>query len=904
MLINLTCPAEVFQALLPTEEFPAANLSLYNLSDRVIVSVEVTLKLLNGSGAEKERVIYRARALNGRPHSTFRMNVPCTAHAGACSADVTIDKVWYNDNDVWRRELSSSVEYTPNTLPPSPALTNLKFAAGETAVGYPSQQDGLWVCVCGRPNPDGESWCARCRRQKETVFSRYNREAVETLISQREKQLDLATRSIREDTARMQRIREEEYHQVQARRKRRLRLALCLPLCILLTAAAAGIASPALRMLSARRSAAEADWTAAVRMLDTLGDFPGAKEQKAECVWQEAKAMAGTAETAEELKAAAAALRRIPDRPESLSLAEETDLARAGLLLDAGDPEAARDAVSALQETDERRIALENECLFAEAKAQLSRGEYEDAREAFLLLADAFPEAKALAAECIYMPACELISEGRYDEAIGELSRIPEHPQSRDAILECHYKKAAAAEEAGDLSTASAEYLMAGEYGDAPEKTQETVFALAEQTFASGDTEAARQLFASLPGYGPAAARVNECSLILARQAMEDREYEQAAELLATLPEGYEGAAELIPQAAYQGGLAAAKRQEWEKAAELFRLAGDTRDAPSRLEKALESLIRELLDSGNAARALELLPEISGSKKYGDYLQEADYLDALAQAGEGGDPAELEARFEAMGNYRDAPARAGQMRYLQARQAEALGETLTAARLYARAAGWNDAAERAEALFDLYYGERTAAALEAMENGDPFLAVTLLDTLDRTALPEKYADLGDLYDNACLKAGETLYQAGRPYEAARYFRLVGNERRTSRWLNSACYLILGSWADRDGNPVAEFREDSTCTIAGETFTFLVPDSYTLKTETDGEMKATFRITTLTENRLSLRDTRDGRNTGYEMWRAGEASAARPGEEASESGTAGSDPGDPENPEDFTVKDGE
>ena len=333
---------------------------------------------------------------------------------------------------------------------------------------------------------------------------------------------------------------------------------------------------------------------------------------------------------------------------------------------------------------------------------------------------------------------------------------------------------------------------------------------------------------------------------------MEDREYERAAELLATLPEGYEGAAELIPQAAYPGGLAAAKRQEWEKAAELFRLAGDTRDAPSRLEKALESQIRELLDSGNAARALELLPEISGSKKYGDYLQEADYLDALAQAGEGGDPAELEARFEAMGNYR----------------------------------------------------ERTAAALEAMENGDPFLAVTLLDTLDRTALPEKYADLGDLYDNACLKAGETLYQAGRPYEAARYFRLVGNERRTSRWLNSACYLILGSWADRDGNPVAEFREDSTCTIAGETFTFLVPDSYTLKTETDGEMKATFRITTLTESRLSLRDTRDGRNTGYEMWRAGEASAARPGEEASESGTAGSDPGDPENPEDFTVKDGE
>ena len=53
MLIDLTCPAEVFRTALPTEEMPAASLALYNLSDRVIVSVEVTLRLLSGSGARK-----------------------------------------------------------------------------------------------------------------------------------------------------------------------------------------------------------------------------------------------------------------------------------------------------------------------------------------------------------------------------------------------------------------------------------------------------------------------------------------------------------------------------------------------------------------------------------------------------------------------------------------------------------------------------------------------------------------------------------------------------------------------------------------------------------------------------------------------------------------------------------
>ena len=281
MLIDLTCPAEVFETTLPTEEIPAVGLSLYNLSDRVIVSAEVTLKLLSGSGAEKERVVYRARALNGRPHSTFRMNVPCPHHASARSADVTIDKVWFSDNDVWRRELSASVEYTPNALPVSRALTNLKFTAGETAVGFPSQQDGLWVCVCGRPNPDSEEYCARCRRQKELIFTRYNRETVDQQVFQRERQLDLATRNVREDTTRMQRIREEEFNRAEARRARRKFLAWCLPLCAAVTAAMLFAVAPALRMLSVNRAMADGNWTAARETCEALGSFPGAREKAA-----------------------------------------------------------------------------------------------------------------------------------------------------------------------------------------------------------------------------------------------------------------------------------------------------------------------------------------------------------------------------------------------------------------------------------------------------------------------------------------------------------------------------------------------------------------------------------------------------------------------------------------------
>ena len=756
MLIDLTCPAEVFSTALPTEEIPAVSLSLYNLSDRVIVSVEVTLKLLSGSGMEKERVVFRARALNGRPHSTFPMNVPCNPVAGARSADVTIDKVWFNDNAVWRRENSSCVEYTSNALPVSRALTNLQFVAGETAVGFPTQQEGLWVCVCGRPNPDGEEYCARCRRQKDVIFARYNREAVEKQVTQREKQLDLNTRNLREDTARMQRIREEEYEAKIRRKTRRRRLWAALPIAVFIGALSVGLYAPILRHWAADKAIREKRWESAEMSLEILGTFPGAERKLFEVRHAAAMEQAEKAATVEERIAAAERLRTLEGDAEALARAEELDLSRARDALEAGDTITAREIVEIFPEEDPRRVALENECLFMEAKQQMADGDYEDAREAFLLLSgnSAFPDAGTLAAECVYRPALELIEKGEYDKAIAEMSRIPDYGESRTAILECHYKKAQEAEALGDLETASSEYFMAGDWEDAAEKTRETVFRMAEEKFAAGETEAARQLYASIPGYEPAAEREKEATLILAREAMDSKDYELAAVLLDSLPEGYGDSAELIPRAAYLAGSDAARDKEWDKAVSFLEQAGD---------------------------------------------------------------------------YQDAEARSA-------------------------------------ALYDAYYGELAESVKAAMEAEDYPLAVTLLETIDREKLPERYAWMNSDYETACIGAGEQLYQAGRPYEAAAYFHLANNERKTRRWLSQACYKIIGKWRDREGNVVAEFREDSSCDIAGESFTFLVSDSYTVKVETEGETVAAFRISNLTEERLTLRDMREGHTEVYDLFR--------------------------------------
>ena len=110
MLIDLTCPAEVFQVSLPTEEHPAAECSLYSLSDRIIVSADVTLKLQNDRGVDLEKTSVTIRPLNARPHSSFRMSIPCNFHPGTEKAVVSFDKVRFSDQTAWERKDENETE--------------------------------------------------------------------------------------------------------------------------------------------------------------------------------------------------------------------------------------------------------------------------------------------------------------------------------------------------------------------------------------------------------------------------------------------------------------------------------------------------------------------------------------------------------------------------------------------------------------------------------------------------------------------------------------------------------------------------------------------------------------------------------------------------------------------------
>ena len=567
--IDLSCPAEIFRTAMPTEEIPAATVTLFNLSDRVIVSVEVLLRLLDEDGGETERLAYRGRALNGRPHSTFLLTVPCAPAEDLDSVDVIIEKVWYADNEVWRREPGKGIMYIPNNLPVSPALTKLKYAAGETAVGYPTEQEGLWLCVCGRPNPKEADICARCGRQKEMIFSRFSPEAVEAQVTMKERQLDLNSRSMREDTIRLQRIREEEYHQQQSRRGSRIRILIAMAASVALCAGAYFGLSPWLRLRAGYRALETGNPSGAKEVFQILGDYGNAKEMIAECDWQIALETADSGNDAETLAKASALLRVIPGKPEAIDKANETDLLRARMLLEQGDWQGAQEAMLLLPEDYQGRRELEQKAGMAQGTALKAEEKYEEAREIFLSLGD-YAGAREQASDCLYLPARKRMEQGDWDGTIEILSGIQDYLNSRGMTLECHYHKAEELLAAGDLEGASREFLMAGDWSDAKERCKALTYAQAEERYNAGDIKTAQSLFASIPDYLDSNARDQACRYELAADAADDREFSLALELLRDIPDDYKKTGALRAQATYEKARAAIRREEWAEAAELL----------------------------------------------------------------------------------------------------------------------------------------------------------------------------------------------------------------------------------------------------------------------------------------------------------------------------------------------
>ena len=356
MKIDLTCPVEAWRASLSAESRNACEVTLFNLSSMQVSSVEVSLRLLDAAGEELALVTHRGRMLNGAPGRTFRMEVPLEGSLRPAMCEAFVEKVWYDNGAVWRHEKENLTEYEPNNLRRSPRLTQLRSIAGLSASGYPVQHEGLWVCVCGRPNRDQTSICARCHQQKELVFHSFNQEAVEARVKAREKELEEIRRHALEDSSRMQAEREQAYLLRKKRKRRAVKTVAALAVTAGLAYGAGCHGLPYWKYTQAESALEKQAYAEAEAGFSRLAEFDyrDAAQRVDECRYLSAKAAMEDANASEEtLLSVRAALAALGSYEDSAALVQQCDWRIAELRLSAGRLEAAQEAYAALGESGE-----------------------------------------------------------------------------------------------------------------------------------------------------------------------------------------------------------------------------------------------------------------------------------------------------------------------------------------------------------------------------------------------------------------------------------------------------------------------------------------------------------------------------------------------------------------------
>ncbi len=626
MRIDLKCPAEVAAAEMGRGEESWIRLVLRNLTDQGIDSCEATVRILDREGEEIGRTVHRARALKGRAHGIFPMMVPTEIPENAAGVYAVLDKIWFDDHDVWRRDPGKEKEYEPNQLPPGNELNALKYVAGDGAVGFPSQQAELWVCVCGRPNSNREQLCRRCGRQREAVFQLYNRDAVLRQVSQRERQLDLETRGAREETARLQRIREEEFDRKQARRRRQKRLWGALALAAALAVLSLWGVEPALRLWSADRSLEAGRLEDARETLTSLGSFPGARRRLEETELRRARRDAGKApeEISAERMQEAADLLRTAGTEADWGLADRTDLARAGKLLAEGDTDGAETLLRNLPEL-EGRDKLMAACTFARGEQAMAAREFEKARELFLSLGDN-PDAAEKSREALYEIGLQRMESEEYDLAVDAFSGTGSYRDSEEMIRRCRYLQGIVLENRGEPEAAREAYLAAGEYEDAAARATEILWNRAEAYLEAKDYAAAWPIYRELDGYREAREKWILSATELAKAAYKQREYALAASYLEDLPEDTREIRQIRTRGFYLGAKAAAARGELEEAIRLMEKSADYSDAERNIRNWRLELAQQKMDAGLYEEAKEILAPL------GDQYQAKRLLTEIGKA--------------------------------------------------------------------------------------------------------------------------------------------------------------------------------------------------------------------------------------------------------------------------------
>ena len=807
MKIDLSCPVELWHFKMPTAEYPVVSLHMFNLSEKPVVSIQAAFLSFDEEGEQTQRQVERVQGLLGEAHSAFEVLVAVEDGEKAASLDFIIEKVWFSDGTVWRRGAGEMSEYQDNRLAPSRQLDVLRQLAGEDALGYPSDQGAVWVCVCGRPNGSNASQCLRCGREKYAQFTRFNKAAVETVIFRLDSEMEEKARAAREEAGRMQEAREKKEQQ---RRKRAKRTLITLISAAVLLAGAYLVyfhGIPAYNYYQAEQALTRGDYDQAKAGFQRLLDYRDASAMALEADYRRAGELAQTA-TVTSLRSAETLYASLAGYQDSGERFQQSKHTRASLLLEAGSFEEALALFEELGDYgDSREMALETQYLWA--RALMEGLDYTAAREKLLALGD-YQDAARLAEDSLFLPALSHLEKKEYALAEGLLSQLSGRQNAELKLKEVYYGWGDQLFSAGDYDLAAEKFLLAGDYLDAFRRASECLYEPAILLLQQGALAEAKEKFDQILAYRDSAILSQEASYRMGLKEQEAGDWALAVRYFEDAPD-IPGSALAMQQSSYNLALAAQAQGELQQAADLFLQAGDYQDAPELAPKARFDLgiaLSNQRDYLGAAEAFGMIPDYPGA---GEELRRAEYNRGIALLEAGEVQAAID-QFVALGQYERSEDYLKQALYAKATQLLEAGEQEQAMSLFRQLGDYEDAgAQWQEAVYQ--------KALALLNDSDTAGAVLQLEEI------QGYKNAEELYQNAVYTQAKASQEAGDYGAAARLYAQIPQhedaaalgEASYDAYYEEAYTIAQAAMKDKDYKTAIDALEDLDRENTGEKY---------------------------------------------------------------------------------------
>ena len=470
-----------------------------------------------------------------------------------------------------------------------------------------------------------------------------------------------------------------------------------------------------------------------------------------------------------------------------------------------------------------------NICLYEIGIQALANGEYERAANTLYGILD-YVNSKQLYSEAIRAIALNHINNAEFDEALEELSSIDEDEGAIKLIRRAKYEKAKSLE-ASDIDGAIALYKDIQDYNDAGEIYLSLSYKRAEQMLADEKYDEAVLEFTQLGEYSDSQNRRKDALYAKAKALYNDNKLIESKDIFLSL-EGYSDSSKLAKDIVMELANSYIADKSFEKAVAMLESIEQSEETEALLLEAKYLMATAFMNENNMEEALRYLEQIPDYRDSDSLLESVKYIVASELAGKG-NKAESAKLFAELGDYKDSAERASR----------AYDETLESPAMLARQA---------------YSDKNYSKAYESLEN------------VDTSALPEKYADLKDIFEKCTYELANKAYADKNISRALELYRKIPEYNDVEDKLRLSSFKIIGIWISEDNDKELIFNEDGSCTVDGKEYKHFYVENYKLYIGDDiSKLESEYTLSKWEDNAFNIRDIKASRHVYTRFIRAEE-----------------------------------